>query len=122
MPISADAILNRFRGKLSSDDLSELQEALHQVEEQLTANVAGDQAGPPRFRGMPMPGGGMATDPGDPASEAQRRAMHAAASGKSTLGIPQGVGKELTEEWGEGHDDGRGMGRWGGRARMPSHP
>lgn len=28
-------------------------------------------------------------------SEAQRRAMHAAASGKSTLGIPKKVGKEF---------------------------
>lgn len=29
-----------------------------------------------------------------PVSEAQRRAMEAAASGKSTLGIPKSVGKE----------------------------
>jgi hypothetical protein len=29
------------------------------------------------------------------ASEAQRRAMHAAASGKSTIGIPKKVGKEF---------------------------
>ena len=28
-------------------------------------------------------------------SEAQRRAMHAAAAGKSTLGIPKKVGKEF---------------------------
>jgi hypothetical protein len=28
-------------------------------------------------------------------SEAQRRAMHAAASGKSTLGIPKKVGREF---------------------------
>jgi hypothetical protein len=28
-------------------------------------------------------------------SEAQRKAMHAAASGKSTLGIPKKVGKEF---------------------------
>jgi hypothetical protein len=30
-----------------------------------------------------------------PRSEAQRRAMHAAAAGKSTLGIPKKVGKEF---------------------------
>lgn len=30
-------------------------------------------------------------------SEAQRRAMHAAASGKSTLGIPKKVGKEFAD-------------------------
>lgn len=35
----------------------------------------------------------LATDP--PVSEAQRRAMWAAAKGKSTLGIPQEVGKEF---------------------------
>lgn len=32
-----------------------------------------------------------------PVSEKQRRAMYAAASGKSTLGIPKKVGKEFTE-------------------------
>ena len=35
------------------------------------------------------------TDP--PVSEAQRRAMHAAASGNSTLGIPKKVGEEFAE-------------------------
>lgn len=30
-----------------------------------------------------------------PKSEKQRRAMYAAAAGKSTLGIPQSVGKEF---------------------------
>jgi hypothetical protein len=35
----------------------------------------------------------MATDP--PVSQAQRGAMHAAAQGNSTLGIPQSVGKEF---------------------------
>jgi hypothetical protein len=33
-----------------------------------------------------------------PVSEAQRRAMYAAAAGKSTLGIPQSVGKEFTRK------------------------
>jgi hypothetical protein len=89
MPMSIDAIVDRFRTKLSSDDLEELQQALHRYEEEQTART-----GAPR----------MATDPSEPASEAQRKAMHAAASGKSTLGIPQAVGKELTGEWGEGHD------------------
>ena len=37
----------------------------------------------------------LATDP--PVSTAQRRAMFAAARGKSTLGIPQSVGEEFTE-------------------------
>jgi len=37
----------------------------------------------------------LATDP--PQSEAQRRAMFAAASGHSTLGIPQSVGEEFTK-------------------------
>jgi hypothetical protein len=48
--------------------------------------------------GMPwqMPQWRGATDP--PVSEAQRRAMHAAAAGKSTLGIPQSVGKEFIKE------------------------
>ena len=32
-----------------------------------------------------------------PVSEAQRRAMFAAASGNSTLGIPQSVGKEFSQ-------------------------
>lgn len=32
-----------------------------------------------------------------PRSEAQRRAMQAAAHGKSTLGIPRKVGKEFTQ-------------------------
>ena len=32
-----------------------------------------------------------------PVSEAQRRAMHAAAAGRSTLGIPQKVGKEFAQ-------------------------
>lgn len=31
-----------------------------------------------------------------PVSERQRRAMHAAAAGKSTIGIPQKVGKEFS--------------------------
>jgi len=31
-----------------------------------------------------------------PVSEAQRRAMYAAAAGKSTLGIPKKVGREFT--------------------------
>ena len=31
-----------------------------------------------------------------PRSEAQRKAMYAAAAGKSTLGIPKKVGKEFT--------------------------
>ena len=35
----------------------------------------------------------IATDP--PVSEKQRRAMWAAARGKSTLGIPKSVGKEF---------------------------
>lgn len=37
----------------------------------------------------------LATDP--PVSEAQRRAMYAAAAGKSNIGIPSSVGKEFTE-------------------------
>jgi hypothetical protein len=55
--------------------------------------------------GGPISGVGddLATDP--PVSESQRRAMHAAASGKSTLGIPQSVGKEFVESIGEGHGD-----------------
>jgi hypothetical protein len=32
-----------------------------------------------------------------PVSQAQRKAMYAAAEGKSTLGIPQSVGDEFTE-------------------------
>jgi hypothetical protein len=32
-----------------------------------------------------------------PRSEAQRKAMHAAAAGKSTLGIPKKVGKEFSK-------------------------
>lgn len=32
-----------------------------------------------------------------PRSEAQRRAMRAAASGKSTIGIPKKVGKEYSK-------------------------
>jgi hypothetical protein len=32
-----------------------------------------------------------------PKSEAQRKAMHAAASGKSTIGIPKKVGKDFAE-------------------------
>jgi hypothetical protein len=32
-----------------------------------------------------------------PVSEAQRRAMYAAAAGHSTLGIPKSVGKEFTD-------------------------
>lgn len=33
-----------------------------------------------------------------PVSEAQRKAMHAAASGKSQIGIPQSVGKEFADK------------------------
>lgn len=49
----------------------------------------------------------MATDP--PVSEAQRRAMYAAASGHSTLGIPKKVGEEFV---GKARDaiSGRGLG------------
>jgi hypothetical protein len=32
-----------------------------------------------------------------PKSEAQRKAMHAAASGRSTIGIPKSVGKEFAK-------------------------
>lgn len=32
-----------------------------------------------------------------PVSQAQRKAMHAAAAGKSTLGIPKSVGKEFAD-------------------------
>ena len=49
----------------------------------------------------------MATDP--PVSEQQRKAMFAAAEGKSTLGIPKKVGEEFV---GKAKD-----GRWGGRTR-----
>jgi len=38
-----------------------------------------------------------------PRSEAQRRAMRAAASGKSTLGIPAKVGKEFSAADPGGH-------------------
>ena len=38
---------------------------------------------------------GIVTDP--PVSEAQRKAMWAAKSGKSKLGIPKSVGKEFAE-------------------------
>ncbi len=44
----------------------------------------------------PMSGGPEATDP--VVSQAQRRAMYAAASGKSRLGIPKKVGKEFIAE------------------------
>lgn len=43
----------------------------------------------------PMSGGPEFKDP--PVSQAQRRAMYAAAEGHSTLGIPQKVGKEFTK-------------------------
>lgn len=33
-----------------------------------------------------------------PVSQAQARAMYAAAAGKSTLGIPQKVGKDFTKD------------------------
>jgi hypothetical protein len=95
----SDGIVSRFRGRFSSDDLAELQRELHRLEEELTAQAGGPE---------------MATDPAEPASERQRKAMFAAARGESDLGIPQKVGKELTSEWGESHD---GKGRWGGRAR-----
>jgi hypothetical protein len=54
--------------------------------------------------GGPISGVGddLTTDP--PVSEAQRKAMHAAASGESNIGIPQSVGKEFVESIGEGHD------------------
>lgn len=32
-----------------------------------------------------------------PKSQAQRKAMHAAAAGKSTIGIPKSVGKEFSK-------------------------
>ena len=32
-----------------------------------------------------------------PVSENQRKAMHAAAAGKSTIGIPKSVGKEFSD-------------------------
>lgn len=32
-----------------------------------------------------------------PKSEAQRKAMHAAAAGRSTIGIPRSVGKEFAK-------------------------
>lgn len=54
---------------------------------------------------VPFDGAGdgaqIATDP--PVSEPQRKAMFAAAEGKSTLGIPQKVGEEFV---GKPHDDG----------------
>jgi hypothetical protein len=52
---------------------------------------------PPPGRQAPPPGrrNNVATDP--PVSEAQRRAMGAAKSGSSNLGIPQSVGKEFIE-------------------------
>jgi hypothetical protein len=52
-------------------------------------------------------GSAMALDP--PVSERQSRAMHAAAEGRSTLGIPQSVGKEFV-----GEDD------WVGSAERPA--
>jgi hypothetical protein len=36
-------------------------------------------------------------NPMPPVSERQRRAMHAAAHGKSTLGIPKKVGKDFSK-------------------------
>jgi hypothetical protein len=47
-------------------------------------------------------------------SEAQRRAMHAAAHGKSTLGIPRSVGKKFAA-----HDQG---GKLPKRARKKAAP
>ena len=44
----------------------------------------------------PMAGGPEMVDP--PVSQAQRRAMYAAAQGKSRLGIPKSVGKEFVKE------------------------
>jgi hypothetical protein len=43
----------------------------------------------------PLPGGSESIDP--PVSQAQRRAMYAAAEGHSNLGISQKVGKEFVE-------------------------
>lgn len=47
------------------------------------------------LRKRPAEDAKLATDP--PVSEAQRRAMFAAASGHSTIGIPKSVGKEFSE-------------------------
>jgi hypothetical protein len=44
----------------------------------------------------PRAGGPEIVDP--PVSQAQRRAMYAAAEGHSNLGIPQKVGKEFTKD------------------------
>jgi hypothetical protein len=53
---------------------------------------------------------GLAMDP--PVSEAQRKAMFAAASGHSNLGIPQQVGEEFV---GRGRHNGRGSDKAGTR-------
>lgn len=50
----------------------------------------------------------IAMDP--PVSEQQAKAMHAAAEGRSTLGIPKKVGQEFVGK------DAKPVGRWGGRA------
>lgn len=45
-----------------------------------------------------------------PKSQAQRKAMHAAAAGKSTIGIPKKVGKEFVKA-----DTGRNLPRKAGK-------
>jgi 8-oxo-dGTP pyrophosphatase MutT (NUDIX family) len=61
-----------------------------------TQRAVGPDAAPgwssPRWDAAPTD---IATDP--PVSEAQRKAMHAAASGKSNIGIPKSVGQEFAE-------------------------
>jgi hypothetical protein len=65
--------------------------------------IGGDQTGrAPPFGPHDVPsrmknGSAMALDP--PVSERQSRAMHAAAEGRSTLGIPQEVGREFVGDW-----------------------
>jgi hypothetical protein len=51
------------------------------------------------------------------ASEAQRRAMHAAASGKSTIGIPKKVGKEFADA-----DQGGRLPKRAGQYSLPKSP
>ena len=56
---------------------------------------------------QPYPGdGGLRFEPVPPVSEAQRRAMFAAASGHSTLGIPRKVGEEFVGKADDDAEDG----------------
>ena len=89
------------RGRLTPQEAEMARKELKSKQEDLRLLPAQDEDEDIALKDKKRDYPGFATDP--PVSEAQRKAMFAAKSGNSTLGIPQSVGKEFANADPGGH-------------------